>query len=74
MDKSQVPAIPSQNNGYKRHHFTPQFGIGTNLFIRPHQSLFVAVNAIHIFNASLGDLNPGVNITTQFRVGYSWWK
>jgi len=55
-------------------NFTPQFGIGANLFIRPHQSLFFAVNAIHISNASLGDMNPGVNISTQFRVGYSWWK
>jgi lipid A 3-O-deacylase len=55
-------------------NFTPQFGIGANLFLRPHQSLFFAVNAIHISNASLGDSNPGVNITTQFRVGYSWWK
>jgi lipid A 3-O-deacylase len=55
-------------------NFTPQSGIGANIFVRPRQSLFFAVNAVHISNASLGDSNPGVNVTTQFSVGYSFWK
>lgn len=52
----------------------PQFGFGTNAFVQPRQSLFVAVNAVHISNASLGDTNPGVNVSAQFSVRYAWWK
>lgn len=55
-------------------NFTPQAGLGMNVFRRAHQSLFFAVNLIHISSASLGDTNPGVPITTQFSIGYSWWK
>ncbi len=40
---------------------------GVKLIIRPHQSLFFAVNTIHISNASLSDLNPGVNISTPIQ-------
>ncbi len=70
----KFPQYPLRTADTSVINFTPQFGIGANLFLRPHQSLFFAVNAIHISNASLGDMNPGVNITTQFRVGYSWWR
>ncbi len=55
-------------------NFTPQAGIGANIFLTPRQSLFFAANAVHISSAGLGDHNPGVNVTTQFTVGYSWWK
>jgi lipid A 3-O-deacylase len=65
----KFPQYPVRTDNTSVVNFTPQFGIGANLFIQPHHSLFFAVNAIHISNASLG-----VNITTQFRVGYSWWK
>jgi lipid A 3-O-deacylase len=70
----KFPQYPVRTENTSVINFTPQFGIGANLFIRPHQSLLFAVNAIHISSASLGDSNPGVNVTTQFRVGYSWWK
>lgn len=55
-------------------NFTPQFGMGTNVFLREKQSLDLAVRAVHISNAGLGDNNPGVNATLQFSIGYSWWK
>ncbi len=55
-------------------NFTPQAGIGENIFVRKHQSLEFAVKAVHISNASLGDSNPGINASLQFSLGYSWWK
>jgi hypothetical protein len=55
-------------------NFTPQVGIGENIFIKKNRSLDFAVKAVHISNASLGDNNPGLNVTLQFSAGYSWWK
>ncbi|MGI4831066.1 MAG: acyloxyacyl hydrolase [Janthinobacterium lividum] len=55
-------------------NFTPQFGIGTHIFVKPRRSLDLAANAVHLSSASLGDRNPGVNASVQFSVGYSWWK
>lgn len=70
----KFPQYPVRTADTSVFNFTPQFGLGTNLFVRPRQSLFVAVNAVHISNASLGDTNPGVNVSAQFSVGYSWWR
>lgn len=70
----KFPQYPTRTLDSSVINFTPQVGFGTNIFIRPQQSLFVGVNAIHISNASLGDSNPGVNITVQLRIGYLWWK
>ena len=55
-------------------NFTPQFGVGTHLFVRAHRSLDFSANAVHISSASLGDRNPGVNASVQFSLGYAWWK
>jgi len=55
-------------------NFTPQVGVGENIFIRRNRSLDFAMKAVHISNASLGDNNPGLNVTLQFSAGYSWWK
>lgn len=55
-------------------NFTPQAGVGMHYFTRPDRSIDVSANAIHISSASLGDRNPGVNVTLQFSVGYTWWK
>jgi lipid A 3-O-deacylase len=55
-------------------NFTPQGGIGAHYFLRPQRSLDFSVNAVHISSASLGDKNPGVNVSLQMSVGYSWWK
>lgn len=55
-------------------NFTPQVGAGVNFFNRPKHSINLAMKAIHISNASLGDHNPGLNQTLQFSLGYSWWR
>ena len=55
-------------------NFTPQVGAGINIFNRPKHSINLAMKAIHISNASLGDHNPGLNQTLQFSLGYSWWR
>lgn len=55
-------------------NFTPQFGVGAHYFVRPRRSIDFAADAVHISSASLGDKNPGVNASVQFRVGYTWWK
>lgn len=55
-------------------NYTPQFGVGMHYFVKPRRSIDFGANAVHISNASMGDRNPGVNVTLQFNVGYSWWK
>lgn len=55
-------------------NFSPQGGVGMHWFTRPRRSVDLAVNAVHISSASLGDHNPGVNASVQIQVGYTWWK
>ncbi len=55
-------------------NFTPQAGVGLHYFVRPTRSVDLSANAVHISSASLGDRNPGVNVSLQFSIGYSWWR
>jgi lipid A 3-O-deacylase len=55
-------------------NFTPQGGIGAHYFLKPKRSVDFSVNGVHISSASLGDKNPGVNVSLQVSVGYTWWK
>jgi hypothetical protein len=55
-------------------NFTPQGGIGVHYFLKAKRSVDMSVNAVHISSASLGDKNPGVNVSLQMSVGYTWWK
>lgn len=55
-------------------NFSPQGGIGIHWFTRPKRSVDLAINAVHISSASLGDHNPGVNASVQIQAGYTWWK
>jgi len=55
-------------------NFTPQGGVGLHYFTHPDRSIDFSANAVHISSASLGDRNPGVNVSLQFSVGYTWWK
>ena len=55
-------------------NFTPQGGIGFHYFLKPKRSLDFSVNGVHISSASLGDKNPGVNVSLQMSIGYTWWK
>ncbi len=66
--------FPQAVGGTSVINFTPQVGIGANVFIRPHHSVNFAAKAIHISNAGLGDNNPGVTVSVQFSAGYSWWR
>ena len=55
-------------------NFSPQGGIGFHYFVRSRRSIDLAVNAVHISSASLGDHNPGVNASIQIQAGYTFWK
>jgi len=55
-------------------NFTPQVAFGDNIFLRKNQSLNFGIRAIHITNAGLGDVDPGINVLVQASIGYSWWK
>jgi lipid A 3-O-deacylase len=55
-------------------NFTPQGGIGAHYFLKPRRSMDFSINAVHISSASLGDKNPGVNVSLQMSIGYTWWK
>ena len=54
--------------------FTPQVDFGENLFTKKSQSLNLALKVVHISSAGLGEYNPGVNVSVQFSLGYSFWK
>jgi lipid A 3-O-deacylase len=55
-------------------NFTPGIAFGSNVFVKPHRALFVEGSIAHLSSASLGDRNPGYNVTFLFTVGYSWFK
>jgi lipid A 3-O-deacylase len=55
-------------------NFTPQGGVGAHYFLKPGRSMDLSLNGVHISSASLGDKNPGVNVSLQCSIGYTWWK
>jgi hypothetical protein len=55
-------------------NFMPGGAFGFYFLRSNRQAVDVSVHITHISNASLGDHNPGINATTQFRVGYTWFK
>lgn len=55
-------------------NFTPQVAFGDNVFLKKNQSVNFGVHAIHISNAGLGDIDPGINVLVQASISYSWWK
>jgi lipid A 3-O-deacylase len=55
-------------------NFTPGAAFGANFFLKRRRALFVEGNVGHLSSASLGNHNPGYNITFLFTVGYSWFK
>jgi hypothetical protein len=68
------PQGGGQGYGTSRINFTPQVSVGESIFTRNNQSLNLAVKAVHISSAGLGEYNPGISVNLQFRLGYSWWK
>ncbi len=55
-------------------NFTPGAAFGANFFLKRKRALFMEGNVGHLSSASLGNHNPGYNITFLFTVGYSWFK
>lgn len=47
--------------------------LGMNIFTRPRRALSLDLKYVHISNAGLSALNPGLN-TIQGQVGYHWFK
>ncbi len=59
--------------GSSRINFTPQADFGTHIATGKKQAIVLGVNVEHISNAGLGRLNPGIDVTVVYRVGYTWW-
>lgn len=55
-------------------NFTPQGALGFYFFHRPRRAWDFEIQAVHTSNASLGHLNPGLNGSLIFTLGYSWFK
>lgn len=70
---SSAPGFPVDGST-SAWNFSPQGGVGIHYFTRDKRSIDLAVNAVHISSASLGDRNPGVNASIQVQVGYTFWK
>jgi lipid A 3-O-deacylase len=64
--------VPPGNTSYV--NFTPQAVVGTRLFVKPRRALFFEGSLGHLSSASLGNHNPGYNVTLIFTVGYTWFK
>jgi hypothetical protein len=54
-------------------NFTAAVDAGTHLFLRPRHSFDVGVRFQHVSNGYLGRLNPGVPLSLQLTLGYSWY-
>ncbi|HMK30230.1 MAG TPA: acyloxyacyl hydrolase [Terriglobales bacterium] len=57
-----------------RVNFLPGGAFGIYLMRASRQAIDLSVHVTHISNASMGDHNPGINATMQFRLGYTWFK
>jgi lipid A 3-O-deacylase len=47
---------------------------GVQLFRDERHTLSFSGELLHISNAGIGHLNPGINLNLQFRIGYEWWR
>lgn len=64
--------VPPGNTSYV--NFTPQGAFGLHIFTRPRRALDLEFQFVHHSNASLGTLNPGLNASFLFTIGYNWFK
>jgi lipid A 3-O-deacylase len=55
-------------------NFTPTLASGVYIFQNAKRALELSVHVTHISSANLGNKNPGINSSLQFRVGYFWFK
>jgi lipid A 3-O-deacylase len=63
LTRADVPPATSPLN------FTPQAGLGLQIFTREKRAVTLGAKYVHISNAGLSTPNPGIN-TFQFSVGY----
>jgi lipid A 3-O-deacylase len=55
-------------------NFTPGVAFGANFFLKNRRSFFLEGNVGHLSSASLGDHNPGYNVTFMISGGFSFFK
>jgi len=55
-----------------QYNFTAAADVGAHVFLRRRQSLDVTARVHHLSNAYLGPLNPGVPVSLQLTLGYTW--
>lgn len=53
-------------------NFTSGAELGAQWFHNSKNSINFAVKIYHLSNASIGNLNPGINGAVQFMAGYTW--
>lgn len=54
-------------------NFMPQASFGVQIFTREKRAISLAAKYVHISNAGLATLNPGIN-TFQLSIGYHWFR
>ncbi len=55
-------------------NFTPGGAFGIYIFQNEKHAVEFSGHVTHISSASLGNQNPGINASLQFRLGYFWFK
>ncbi len=55
-------------------NFTPQAGIGANIFLKQGRAVLIEGSYVHHSNADLGRYNPGYNASLFVTIGYTWLK
>lgn len=55
-----------------RFNFTAALDLGTHVFTRSKQSFDTTIRLHHLSNAETGKYNPGVPLSIQLMVGYTW--
>jgi lipid A 3-O-deacylase len=64
--------VPPGNTSYV--NFASQAAMGFHFFTRPRRAWDFEIQLVHHSNASLGHLNPGLNASMLFTIGYNWFK
>jgi hypothetical protein len=54
-------------------NFTAALALGTHLFTKHRQSFDTTVRLFHFSNAETGQYNPGVPLSIQLMLGYTWY-
>jgi len=55
-------------------NFSPQIDLGVHIFTRRSRAATLEMDIVHHSNASIGNQNPGYNVSALFTVGYVWYR